>query len=79
MLGVSVLALCSTVVTLPRSPVIPYAKTALHESMYAEGRRLFEVLHGMSRPGSDEPTGQYTASRVVSIRGWSNAPNVSKC
>ena len=76
-LGVSVLTLCSMVVALPRCLVIPYAKAPLHETMYAEGRRLYDAVNGLSRPAADASTGQSGARAAITVRGWADAPCVN--
>jgi len=58
---VALLALFGAAALPERSLVLPQHKTPLHVSMYAEGRRLYAVVHGLTRPATGSSTGQEVA------------------
>ena len=66
-LGVALLTLFGAAVLPERSLVLPQDKTALHESMYAEGRRLYAAVYGLARPATGASTGQDIARATISV------------
>ena len=74
-LGVALLTLFGAAAVLPeRSLVLPQDKTPLHESMYAEGRRLYAAVNGLERPATGASTGQDIARPTISVLLLAAAP-----
>ena len=76
-LGVALLTLFGAAVLPERSLVLPQDKAPLHESMYAEGRRLYAAVHGLARPATGASTVQDIARPTISVLSWAAAPCAS--
>ena len=76
--GVGLLFLAATVLHPSTAGLaLPWDGTKLHEQMWADGRRLFQTVHGLARPTTNAGR-QASAGSTAVVSAWVEAPCVPR-